>query len=194
VRFSQTLETRMLHYEELVAKETVKLAKMQKEWEVVVGEIWKLGVACLGEKAMEEMLFTRQRLDGSTLALSSSPSAVTNAESTLFVSEHDHSPHDESRARKKRVTFLEEEAPYVHDKNAATPTTVFPNFIYQPSRYRKDTLPLPLGLPENDIKELAKELQELGKQAMSELRRIEKEHQAYWKKKNAQLAVALKSD
>lgn len=199
VRLDQTLETRMLHYDELITKETVKLAKLQKEWEVVLGEIWKLGAACLGEEAMEEMLFTKQPSDELALPVPSSPSKVTDAESTLFVPEHESSPaRDKSRTNRKRVTFLEEEeeeAPtHVRDKNATTPTTMFPKFIYQPSRYRKDTLPLPSRLPDDDIKNLEKKVEELGRQEMVELREIEKEHQAYWKKKTVQLAVALKSD
>ncbi|KAI4688851.1 uncharacterized protein J4E84_004781 [Alternaria hordeiaustralica] len=196
VRLDQTLETRMIHYDELITKETAKLAKLQKEWEVVLGEIWKLGAACLGKEAMEDMLFTKQPSDGSVLPVSSSPSKVTDAESTLFVSEHESSPaQDKSRTNRKRVTFLEEEiSTNVRDKNAVIPTTMFPKFIYQPSRYRKDTLPLPTRLPDDDIENLDKKVKELGRQELSDMREIEKEHQAYWKKKTAQLAVALKSD
>jgi len=186
----------MIHYDELITKETAKLAKLQKEWEVVLGEIWKLGAACLGKEAMEDMLFTKQPSDGSVLPVSSSPSKVTDAESTLFVSEHESSPaQDKSRTNRKRVTFLEEEiSTNVRDKNAVIPTTMFPKFIYQPSRYRKDTLPLPTRLPDDDIENLDKKVKELGRQELSDMREIEKEHQAYWKKKTAQLAVALKSD
>ncbi|KAI4937135.1 uncharacterized protein J4E92_001862 [Alternaria infectoria] len=197
VRLDQTLETRMLHYDDLIAKETAKLAKLQKEWEVVLGEIWKLGATCLGEEAMENMLFTKQPSDESALPASSSPSKVTDAESTLFVPEHERSPaRDKSRNNGKRVTFLEEgvSADAHNNKNAVTPTTMFPKFIYQPSRYRKDALPLPTRLPDDDIKNLEMEVKELGRQELSDMREIEKEHQAYWKKKTAQLAIALKSD
>ncbi|KAI4665716.1 uncharacterized protein J4E78_003181 [Alternaria triticimaculans] len=196
VRLDQTLETRMLHYDELITKETAKLAKLQKEWEVVLGEIWKLGATCLGQEAMENMLFTKQPSDESALPVSFSPSQVTDAESTLFVPEHESSPaRDKSRTSRKRVTFLEEGVPTnARDKNAVTPTTMFPKFIYQPSRYRNDALPLSTRLPDDDIKSLETEVKELGRQELGELREIEKEHQAYWKKKTAQLAVALKSD
>ncbi|KAI4700048.1 hypothetical protein J4E81_004084 [Alternaria sp. BMP 2799] len=197
VRLDQTLETRMLHYGELITKETAKLAKLQKEWEVVLGEIWKLGATCLGEEAMEHMLFTKQPLDESALPASSSPSKPTDAESTLFVHEHESSPvRNKSRTNRKHVTFLEEgvSADAHNNKNAVTPTNMFPKFIYQPSRYRKDTLPLPTRLPHDDIKNLEMEVKELGRQELSDMREIEKEHQAYWKKKTAQLAIALKSD
>jgi len=187
----------MLHYDELMTKETAKLAKLQNEWEVVLGEIWKLGAACLGEEAMEDMLFTKRPLDESVLPGSSSPSKVTDAEFTLFVPEHESSPvRNKSRTNRKHVTFLEEGVPANahNNKNAVTPTTMFPKFIYQPSRYRKDTLPLPTRLPDDDIKNLEMEVEELGRQELSDMREIEKEHQAYWKKKTAQLAIALKSD
>ncbi|KAG9190696.1 hypothetical protein G6011_08784 [Alternaria panax] len=196
MRFVQTLETRMLHYDELIAKETTKLGKLQKVWEVVVGEIWKLGATCLGSKAMEEMLFTEQRLNEPSLPLSSSTSKAAGVESTLFVSEHgSSSPCDKSRVGKKRVTFREEEvASGSGDMKGATPTTQFPNFIYQPSRYRKDTLHPTPSLSGSEMKELDKMIKELGRQETDELRRIEKDHQTYWKKKTAQLARALKSD
>jgi hypothetical protein len=185
----------MLHYAELIAKETTKLGKLQKEWEAVVGEIWKQGTIFLGDEAMEEMLFTKQRLDEPTLPLSSSPSIATDVESALFVPEHGSwSPRNKSRVGKKHVTFLEEESPGVPKKYDATPTTQFPNFIYQPSRYREDTLsPIP-SLPEDEIKELETMVKELGKQEINEFLKIEKDHQAYWKKKTAQLTSALKSD
>ncbi|KAI4628625.1 hypothetical protein J4E83_003178 [Alternaria metachromatica] len=197
VRLDQTLETRMIHYDELITKETAKLAKLQKEWEVVLGEIWKLGAACLGEEAMEHMLFTKQPSDESALSASSSPSKVTDGESTLFIPEHESSPvRNKSHTKRKHVTFLEEggSADAHNNKNAVTPTTMFPKFIYQPSRYREDTLPLPTRLPDDDIKNLEKEVKELGRQELSDMREVEKEHQAYWKKKTAQLAIALKSD
>jgi hypothetical protein len=185
----------MLHYEELIVKESVRLAKLQKGWEAVVGEIWKLGASYLGEELMEEMMFTKKRLDESIVPISSPPSKAPEAASTLFISEYGSPPcHNRSRGSKKRVTFLEENVPNAHEKHIATPTTMFPNFIYQPSRHRKDTIPLPPCLPDDEIKELEKEVNELGKQELDRLHSIEKEHQAYWKKKTAQLTVALKSD
>jgi hypothetical protein len=195
VRFVQTLETRMLHYDELIIKETTKLEKLQQEWDAIVGEIWKLATTCLGDQAMEEMLFNEQQFDKAGLPLQSSLSKTTNVESTLFVPEHGSSSSpNKSPLVKKRVTFLEEEVSEARNRYDATRTTQFPNFIYQPSRYGKDSLHTTPSLPKDGIEALEKMAKELGKQEMDEFRRIEKDHQAYWKKKTAQLASALKSD
>ena len=185
----------MLHYDELIAKETKKLGTLQKEWESVVSEIWKLGAKCLGDEAMAEMLFTEQGLYEKTLPLSSSPFKATDAEDTLFIPENDSfSPRYKPLVVKKRVTFLEEEAPGVCDKYDATPTDQFPDFIHQPSSDRNGTLPLIPDLSEGETKELEKMVTELGKQEMGDFCKIEEDHEAYWKKKTAQLANALKSD
>ncbi|CAN9280626.1 unnamed protein product [Alternaria alternata] len=203
VRFVQTLETRMLYYDELIAKETKKLGTLQKEWESVVSEIWKLGAKCLGDETMAEMLFTEQGLYEKTLPLSSSPFKATDAEDTLFIPENDSfSPRYKPLVGKRRVTFLEEEeeeeeeeeAPGVCDKYDATPTDQFPDFIHQPSSDRNGTLPLIPDLSEGETTELEKMVTELGKQEMGNFCKIEEDHEAYWKKKTAQLANALKSD
>ncbi|RYO32585.1 hypothetical protein AA0111_g4334 [Alternaria arborescens] len=200
VRFVQTLETRMLYYDELIAKETKKLGTLQKEWESVVSEIWKLRAKCLGDETMAEMLFTEQGLYEKTLPLSSSPFEATDAEDTLFIPENDSfSPRYKPLVGKRRVTFLEEEeeeeeAPGVCDKYDATPTDQFPDFIHQPSSDRNGTLPLIPDLSEGKTKELEKMVTELGNQEMGDFCRIEEDHEAYWKKKTAQLANALKSD
>ncbi|KAB2108702.1 hypothetical protein AG0111_0g3277 [Alternaria gaisen] len=202
VRFVQTLETRMLHYDELIAKETKKLGTLQKEWESVVSKIWKLGATCLGDEAMAEMLFTEQGLYEKTLPLSSSPFKATDAEDTLFIPENDSfSPRYKPLVGKRRITFLEEEeeeeeeeeAPGVCDEYDATPTDQFPDFIHQPSSDRNGTLPLIPDLSEGETKGLEKMVKELGKQEMGDFCKIEEDHEAYWKKKTAQLANALKS-
>lgn len=193
----QTLETRMLYYDELIAKETKKLGTLQKEWESVVSEIWKLGAKCLGDETIAEMLSTEQGLYEKTLPLSLSPFKATDAEDTLFIPENDSfSPRYKLLVGKRRVTFLEEEeeAPGVCDKYDATPTDQFPDFIHQPSSDRNGTLPLIPDLSEGETKELEKMVTELGKQEMGDFCKIEEDHEAYWKKKTAQLANALKSD
>jgi hypothetical protein len=195
VRFEQTLEKRMMNYDERIAEQAEQCAKLQKEWEAVVAEIWKLGVSCLGEEAMETLLFTKEhRLDGSTLLPPSSPLKATDAESTLFVPEHGTSPlRSRTRVTKKRVTFLEN-APELRDKYNALPTFKFPAFLYQPSGYRKDTFPVVAGLSDREIKELKKNVKELGRKEIEDFRRIERDQKEYWRRKTAQLAVALKDD
>ncbi|KAF1839116.1 hypothetical protein BDW02DRAFT_539871 [Decorospora gaudefroyi] len=182
VRFEQTLEMRMQHYDERLEEQTAKLMELQKEWEGIVGEIWKVGVRCLGEGAMEDLMSTKQRDEA---LVPSSPSKATNAESTLFVPEQGTSPSPPRRKSKKRVSFV--------DNTSSTST--FPNFLYQPSRYRSDdALPVVSAIPATRIKELENTVTELGKREIEHFRNIERDHRAYWKRKTAQLAVALKED
>ncbi|KAF1940895.1 hypothetical protein EJ02DRAFT_220239 [Clathrospora elynae] len=178
-RFFTPLEARMTDYDEHLAKKTQEIAKLQKAWEVTVGEIWKLGVSCLGEGVMEDLLFTKQPYDNTSL------SKTTDAESTLFVSEQVTSPSlRKARMSNKHVSFEDD----------ATSTSKFPEFLFQASRYHKDTLPAVPAMPEREIEELEKEVMGLGKKEIEEFRKIEKDHQAYWKRKTNQLAVALRSD
>jgi hypothetical protein len=48
----------MANYVEHLEKEQEELEKLQGEWELVLGEIWKLGVQALGKDRMSEMLIT----------------------------------------------------------------------------------------------------------------------------------------
>jgi hypothetical protein len=194
MRFEQTLEKRMIHYEEHIAKQREEVALLQKQWEATVGEIWKLGVTCLGKDAMEDLLFTTQRHgpDGETLLPSSSPTKTTHDASTLFVPEHGTSPSRKARPSRKRVDFVE--PPAVRSKQEATPTNQFPDFLYQASQYHRDKVPKVPALPDKEIKEIQKSLRELGLKEMDEFRQIDKDHQAYWKRKTAQMAIALSSE
>jgi hypothetical protein len=175
VRIDQTLETRMQNYAKRITEQAEKVARLQKEWESVVGEIWRLGVGRLGEETMEGLLFTKKRQFG----------GVPEAESTLFVSEDGTSPP--RRGSKKRVTFLEE-------TSDVASTSTFPAFLYQPSRYRKDTLPVVRSLPESKVMQLERSVKELGKREIEEFKRIEREQKEFWRRKTAQLAMALKAD
>ncbi|CAO2658711.1 Nn.00g064340.m01.CDS01 [Neocucurbitaria sp. VM-36] len=187
-RFQATLETRMIHYEEHLTKRAHEVVQLQKEWETVVGEIWKLGVSCLGEGVMEKLLFT----DQGALGPLSSPSKATDAESTLFVPEQGSStPPRKAKAPKKHVTF---EASRVHDEYGAASLSEFPQFLYQPSRYEKQPLPTVPLLADAEVKTMEREVKQLGIAQIEELRKIEKDYQEYWRKKTAQLAVVLKDE
>ena len=181
----------MMHYKDHIAKRTDEIVQLQREWEVVVGEIWKLGVSCLGEDPMEKLLCTNTA-NGSGLP-SSSPS---KAESTLFVPEQGTSPVPPPRktqpSNKKHVTF---ETPNVRDKYNAASLSRFPHFLcQQPSRH--GTLPFPIVCPvaEQDMKTIELQVKQLGIAEIDELRKIDQEYQAYWRKKTAQLVGALKDD
>ncbi|KAH9876150.1 hypothetical protein J1614_004029 [Plenodomus biglobosus] len=179
VRLEATLATRMQDYEDHLARRTEELTRLQKQWEVIVGEIWKLGVSCLDQDTMQHLLLTK---DSAQLA-GDFPSDTTKAESTLFVPEHDSSsPVRGEKPGKKRVTF---ETPDFHEE--ATNNLAF---LVQPSRY-KDTLPLAPPLPEQEVQTLTKEVKELGKKDMEELHKIGKEKQQFWKKKTNQIMQSL---
>lgn len=189
-RFQSTLETRMIHYEEHIAKRTKEIVQLQKGWEAVVGEIWKLGVSCLGEDTMEKLLFTDQ---GGALGPLSSPSKATEAESTLFVPEQGSStPPRKPKSSKKRVTF---EDPDAGDKYGAASLSQFPpDFLYQSSRYDNQPLPIVPSLADEDIRDLEMKVKQLGIVQIEEFRKIEKDYQEYWRKKTAQLANVLKDE
>ncbi|KAI8934258.1 hypothetical protein NX059_009001 [Plenodomus lindquistii] len=179
IRFEATLETRMQDYEDHLARCAEEVARLQEQWEAVVGEIWKLGVTCLGEDSMEQLLLTQ----GNGSMIEDLASDVTRVESSLFVNEQgSSSPARESRG-KKRVTF---KTPSDQDK-----TGVDLAFLSQPSRYKKDTLLLAPPLPEQDVRGLTKEIKELGKREMEELQEINKEKQQFWKRKTNQIMKSL---
>ncbi|KAI2485647.1 hypothetical protein Ptr902_04587 [Pyrenophora tritici-repentis] len=199
IRFQQTLEERMQNYKKLVVAQKEELATLQKEWETVVDEVWKLGTVCLGEETMKELLFTEPRFNGLSYypcPLSSSPSRATDAESTLFVPEQDSSPlAKKSRPCKKHVTFLDEEMSEVNDEYTAAPTSEFPEFIYQGSDYQEEDFPTIPTLPEKEAKELNMRIEDLGSKEIEAFHKMNEDHQAFWeKKKNAQLAGVQKEN
>lgn len=169
-----TLETRMLDYEEYISRQKAEIEKLERDWEAIVGEIWKLGVHVLGENEMEQLLFCN------THEVSSSP-----AESTLFVPERGDSAK-RSVGGGKRVTFEAEDCDEEHFQHLG--------FLYQPSRIRKEPVPVVEGMSEQAIENFEKEIEELGKAQMQDLEKVEKEYAEYWKKKTAQVALALGDD
>ncbi len=169
--FDATLETRMDNYEDYVAKKKSEIAQLQKDWEVIVGEIWKLGVSCLGEDVMKDLLFSPQ-------------DTSEEADLTLFVPEEGTSPAASYKppASKKHVTFEADE-----EADASL------NFLYQPSLYR-NTVGIAPAIADNEIDELEAGISGLGQKQLEEFKKIEKDHQTFWRKKNAQLTKALKND
>jgi hypothetical protein len=191
VYINSTLELRMADYGKQLAARASVIEQLQKEWETVVGEIWKLGVKCLGKSVMDNLL-----LVDSTAAASELPSSSPlneDAESTLFIPEQGASPARRRKAatNKKRVTF---DAPNASDEGRSTSVTSLPKFLIQPSRFPQDTVPAIPSLPEQDVKELVVKIQDLGNEQIEELQNIAKEHDEYWKRKKARLALALRSD
>jgi hypothetical protein len=183
MQLMSTLESRMVDYDEYIAKHRAEIVKLKDDWEAVVGEIWKVGVQCLGEELMESMLFTnKDALDFS--------SPTTKADSALFVPEEGSSPRPRTARNKKRVTFetpgSEEELPGT--KNSAL------GFLYQPTRVRLAPVPAVPALPKKEIRDLMTQVEELGQKELEEFKKAEREYKVYWQKKNKRLAQVLAED
>ena len=171
----------MSDYSDYLAEQQSELEELQKDWETVVGEIWKLGGAVLGEGFMEASLFT----DKGALGHSSPLPKVTDAESTLFVPEQDDSPPVAHNSRgKKRVTFEEPED--------VSTTSARLEFLSRPSLFQPVAV-VP-AMSEQAVEDIMKNLEDLGKAHISKLRQYEKEYRTYWEKKKARIALVIRED
>jgi hypothetical protein len=182
VEVKASLDTRMLDYSEHLAEQQDEIEELRKEWETVVGEIWKLGAAILSQGFMETSLFTNK----GALGPSSPLSKATNVESTLFVPKHheDSPPVAHKTRSKKRVTFEEPEE--VPTASASL------DFLYRPSLYKP--VDVVLALPEREIEDMEKKVEGLGKAHFSKLLQYEKEYRTYWEKKKARIALVIHED
>jgi hypothetical protein len=180
VHFVGTLESRMTDYANHIAKHKVEIEKLKRDWDAIVGEIWKLGVLCLDEKTIESLLFTQETVH----RLSSSP---TTAESTVFVPEQGTSPSPRDARNKKHVTFAAIDAEHVLP-SAATSSL---EFLHQPSRIRVKPVAASPVIPEQEIENLQTQVRELGKKEIEEYRNAERAHKAYWQEMNAKLVNVL---
>lgn len=182
-----TLEMRMSDYEDHIVEQKSEIIRLQREWETVVGEIWKVGVRCLGETAMQDLL-----LETGAQNPLSSPSAHADAESTIFIPEHGASPPQRKvYGAKKRVTFEPTNSRSKHEGIAAAD---LPSFLYRPSRYREESIPIAPPFPKDEIQELKDMVETLGEEQIKELRKVNKEYDAYWQKKRKDLAKVLEND
>jgi hypothetical protein len=182
VPIRSSLEKRMLDFEDHLAVQRAEIEKIRKRWETMVGEIWKLGVQCLGEESMEAMLFTTNKV---SRELSSSPSQGTVAKSTLFIGEHDTSPPLRRTRSKKHVTFeAPEELPTASNTSLA--------FLHQPSRLNVGPAPGVPALSQHHVEELDAQIKELGNKEIEEYRKAERDYHAHWQRKTAQLVRVLK--
>lgn len=185
VPLKSTLEKRMRDFEEHLAEQRDEIDGIMRNWEAVVGEIRKAGVQCLGEESMEALLFTNK----ATREMSPSPSNATAAESTLFIPEHASSPPLGKSRTKKRVTF---EAPNVGDELPVSSTSSL-NFLHGPSRLRGwQPVPGVPAFPEQLVVHLGAQVKELGKKEVEEYCKAERDYQAHWQKKTAQVLSVFK--
>ncbi|KAH7094785.1 hypothetical protein FB567DRAFT_586137 [Paraphoma chrysanthemicola] len=180
-QFKSKLGDRMADYAEHIEQQKREIEKMCKEWEVIVGEIWKFGVGVLGGDKMHELLFSK---NGEV----SSPSKGPEGESTLFVPEEGTSPRPRRTRSKRKVTF---EAPG-HDEEGSRGHEERLDFLYGPSRLRVKPAPDIPTLPDQDIENLDEQVRELGEKETKEFSRAEKDYELYWRKKTLKFVNALR--
>jgi len=143
------------------------IQKLEKQWERVVGEIWKLGVDSLGEGAMSSLLLKDE--------VREYPPAKTarDDEAALF----DIEPRP---AKQKRVI------------RRPKPSEL-PKFLFAPSAYH-EVLPVPKQLSQEEVKELERMVDAMGGPQLEELLKIDREQLQWWYKKTRQVAMAFGDD
>jgi hypothetical protein len=175
-----TIHERLLNFDEQIRTQTKEIKKLQVQWEAIVREIFKLGVTCLGEDTMTALLLPTPATHPPQDAPSSSPSDP-DSEPTLFVPEK--STTEKGKGKKKKVSF-----------EPISPAVTLPKFLYQPSMFREQIAPDTPRLSGTKVTELQADVAQLGNAQVRELREIEREYTAWWKKKTAQIASALGGD
>jgi hypothetical protein len=175
-----TIHERFFDFDEQIRTQTKDIKKLQTQWEAIVREIFKLGVTCLGEDTMTAMLLPTPAAQTTQDQPSSSPSDP-DAELTLFVPEKDTA--DKGKGKKKKVSFEQAES-----------AVALPKFLYQPSMFRKRIAPEAPRLSGTKVTGLQADVAQLGNAQVHELREVEREYAAWWKKKTALIASALGDD
>jgi hypothetical protein len=180
VHIMGTLESRMADYSDYIEKHKVEVEKLKREWAAIVGEIWKVGVLCLGEKTMKSLLFAQEAAHQASLS-------PTTAESTVFVPEQGTSPPLHNARSKKHVTFEATDVEHVLSGVSADSL----EFLYQPSRLRVKPVAAAPVMLEQAIESLDVQVNELGKKEMEEYRKAERAHKGYWQEMNAKFVNIL---
>ncbi|KAF3032608.1 hypothetical protein E8E12_003640 [Didymella heteroderae] len=168
-RVQITLHERFQSFEETMQAETEEIKNLQIQWEGVVAEIFQLGVTCLGEEIVATLL-------------SSTEPHVDEAESTLFVPEQGSSVHT-GESKRKRMSFADPDM-----------GKLLPGFLFRTPVQRRKPIPSSPELPADGVQQLEQTIVDLGKPHVAELQLLEKEHQAWWKKKQKQLAHTFMQD
>ncbi|KAF2625628.1 hypothetical protein BU25DRAFT_492878 [Macroventuria anomochaeta] len=173
-RVQTTLYDRFQSFEEHMRAEMQQIKELQRQWEGVVAEVFQLGIACLGENDIAALLSTAD-----TDVNDFSP--ASKAESTPFVPEHDSSA--KGKGKRKRVSFAGPDM-----------ISLFPGFLFQTSGHQKKPIPAIPDLPSGEVQQLEGKIAGLGKQHVADLQRLEKEHKAWWERKQNQLAHTFLQD
>ncbi|OAG07687.1 uncharacterized protein CC84DRAFT_1144413 [Paraphaeosphaeria sporulosa] len=164
-RVVQKLEDGLVDYQARHEHRIEEIRKLEVKWETVVGEIWKVGINCLGEDAMSALLLIKP---------APPPSPPAKAERySLMLADLDPRPV------RKKVKF-EESAPKL------------PRFLTSASRYAD--LPIPKQISKDDIKMLTEKVNDFGTEQIEALTKVKKDGEIWWEKKQAQMMIALQED
>jgi hypothetical protein len=146
-----------------------EIKALEAQWEKVVGEIYKLGVTCLGDEATKRL---------GLLVEPKTKSETSQALSTLF---------DVGDEEEKTAGARENGTGQGSGKE-------YPAFLSGPSVFANKPLAPLLYIPEQEVQELQKRVGELGVKQVEDLRKIEEEHAKWWNKKCEQIAQILQAD
>ncbi|KAF2117746.1 hypothetical protein BDV96DRAFT_597628 [Lophiotrema nucula] len=169
------LQDRMADYEQYMQEEAKKFAELHGKWEVMVSEIFKLGVQALGEDKMRELLIPAR----SPVSPTPIDGAVTLVEEDgLLVDEAENVGSLKTGGKgKKRVSFRDP----------------LPDMLAGPSTFRKGVASVP-ALPMDEVQKLERELEQFGEKKIEELKMLKKEEHKWWQKKQQRIADAFQDD
>lgn len=168
-RIQATVHDRFRSFEKTMSAEMAEIKNLQIQWESVVAEIFQLGMACLGQ---EDIAFL----------LANSELEAGEAESTPFDLEQTNSAHS-VMGKRKRGSFA-----------GANMAKVFPGFLFQAPTNQREPVPASPQLPADEVLQLEQVIVDLGKQHVTDLQRLEKDHLTWWKKKQTQIQRAFAQD
>lgn len=166
-QFEMKLSDRMALFEDRVQSQCEEVKALQRQWEEVVGEIWKCGVQILGKDIMDELLHSERRderrndsdLEGST----------------LFIPEQ--GDDEISWKSKSRGSFRDP----------------IPEFLIQPSMMKGEDLSMP-NIPMEQVKEMNKRIKSLGAVQIEELKKSHNDLENAYGKKVRQIQAICNAD
>ena len=153
-KFTETMDDRFTDYRRHIAREEQVLKDLQKQWEFVVAEIWKLGLEILGKDIMSATLESPVTSSSSTL---SEPN-INKGRNLASVGE-------KPRRKKKSVSFADP----------------MPTFLTGPSRSPHPVAATP-EFPEEKAKALGMSISRLGVEELAGLKKVDKEFNTWWGK------------
>ncbi|KAF2704781.1 hypothetical protein K504DRAFT_494587 [Pleomassaria siparia CBS 279.74] len=155
------LSQRMADYAAHLEREEQELRDLQAKWELVVGEIWKLGGQVLGEETMSELMVP--------VPTPSPPSSSPVQDIVEFDDlGQELPPAPPKTKRKKKVAFREP----------------LPRFLTGRSHLR-GPVPTKPEFPVEEMRELEKVIEELGDGQIAELNKKDREYHSWKIKKEA---------